>query len=324
MALSDLLIRIGVSYQGAKLERFTDHPLAIVIRQAWPREVKNLLGETIGQLQCKASAGQSKWTDSPWAAIFDPIITTGAESGYYPVYLFSKDFTGVSLVMGQGTNSVREEFGRGTQEILAMRAGLLRQRVPEFRKRFTEGPFSIKASANAGSDWDVSSAWGKTYSLSKIPDDKELGADLREMAALYRLATKRGGVDLSENLDSSAPIVEGSNSKAQLEGARRERFHLRIERQRNNNLVKDAKRIHGHLCQACGFSFGSIYGSDCADYIEAHHLTPLYLLEDDAPILTDPRTDFAVLCANCHRMIHRKGCPSLEEFKSSLSKPEAS
>ena len=28
--------------------------------------------------------------------------------------------------------------------------------------------------------------------------------------------------------------------------------------------------------------------------------------------------DFAILCANCHRMIHRYGCPSLEEFKKKI------
>ena len=28
--------------------------------------------------------------------------------------------------------------------------------------------------------------------------------------------------------------------------------------------------------------------------------------------------DFAILCANCHRMIHRYGCPSLEEFREKI------
>ena len=29
-------------------------------------------------------------------------------------------------------------------------------------------------------------------------------------------------------------------------------------------------------------------------------------------------SDFAILCANCHRMIHKYGCPSLEEFKDKI------
>ena len=63
-----------------------------------------------------------------------------------------------------------------------------------------------------------------------------------------------------------------------------------------------------------------MYGEMGAGYIEAHHLAPLHLLSGDGPVLINPKEDFAVLCANCHRMIHAMGCPSLEEFKTKLVK----
>lgn len=319
MALSEILATIGNSYGLAKLEGFGGHPLANLIRRDWPLSIAELL-LSHPDLEFKGSAGQGRWTDSPWAAIFDPIVTSSAETGYYPVFLFSESFQEVSLVMGQGTYEVRKEFGRGTLEILEMRAKLLRQRVPEFRKMFNEGPFPIKSSANAGDDWSFSSAWGKKYSISKLPSNEVLGKDLIGMVNLYRIATRRGGIELSDNSPEQDAGEEDSSSKAQLEGARREKLHFRVERLRNNKLSKEAKRIHGYKCQACDFSFESVYGTLGKDYIEAHHLVPLHALSGDGPVLTNPASDFAVLCANCHRMIHAMGCPTLEEFKAKILK----
>lgn len=323
MQLSEILATIGRGYEQSKLEDFKDNPLANMIRREWPLSIAELL-PSCSDLEFKGSAGQGRWSDSPWAAIFDPIVTSSAETGYYPVFLFSEGFQEVSLVMGQGTYEVRKEFGMGTLGILEMRAKLLRQRVPEFRQSFNEGPFPIKSSAHAGDDWSVSSAWGITYTISKLPTNEELSKDLLDMVNLYRIATKRGGIELSENSSERNANEEDSSSKAQLEGARQERLHLKVERLRNNKLSKEAKRIHGYVCQACGFSFESVYGSFGKNYIEAHHLVPLHTLSGDGPVLTNPKTDFAVLCANCHKMIHAMGCPTLEVFKSKLRVPAPS
>jgi hypothetical protein len=55
-------------------------------------------------------------------------------------------------------------------------------------------------------------------------------------------------------------------------------------------------------------------------YIEAHHLRPVATISAKNPVKRDPRTDFAVLCANCHRMIHRTKRPwDLKAFKKLLN-----
>ncbi|HUY24513.1 MAG TPA: hypothetical protein VMV09_04310 [Candidatus Saccharimonadales bacterium] len=42
-------------------------------------------------------------------------------------------------------------------------------------------------------------------------------------------------------------------------------------------------------------------------YIEAHHLVPLAEVAGrPEPRILDPATDFTVVCANCHRMLHRQ------------------
>lgn len=92
------------------------------------------------------------------------------------------------------------------------------------------------------------------------------------------------------------------------------REHKRIER--NRKLAEKAKKVHGYVCQACGFDFSKRYGEIGRTYIEAHHLTPLHTLKGERVSL-DPKKDFSVLCANCHRMIHRSEfVDRIEEFKA--------
>jgi Predicted restriction endonuclease len=103
-------------------------------------------------------------------------------------------------------------------------------------------------------------------------------------------------IDLTEN-DSEFP-----------EGKLVMRAHLR--RERNLALVKKAKQRflddHGSLyCEACGFSYVSKYKQAiAADFIEAHHMVPVSTLNDESVTKIE---DMAMLCADCHRMVHRFG-----------------
>jgi 5-methylcytosine-specific restriction protein A len=91
-------------------------------------------------------------------------------------------------------------------------------------------------------------------------------------------------------------------------------YHRKIER--NRTAAANAKKFHGTTCQACDLDFVKRYGTIGQGFIEAHHLKPISGLEEGVPVKYDVALDFAVLCANCHRMIHRTEDPSdLEGFK---------
>ena len=75
-------------------------------------------------------------------------------------------------------------------------------------------------------------------------------------------------------------------------------------RERNPQLVKKAKERfvneNGKLfCEACGYDFSKLYGFS---YAEAHHKKPLHLLKAGEKT---KESDFGILCANCHRAVHR-------------------
>ena len=79
--------------------------------------------------------------------------------------------------------------------------------------------------------------------------------------------------------------------------------------ERDSNVPKDAKkqrlREKGVLaCDVCEFDFSKIYGEHGIGYIEAHHTIPVSLMKKRG--LKTVITDIALVCANCHRMLHRK------------------
>ncbi|HEY7341086.1 MAG TPA: HNH endonuclease [Ktedonobacterales bacterium] len=86
--------------------------------------------------------------------------------------------------------------------------------------------------------------------------------------------------------------------------------------ERNPRLRARVIQMHGTRCQACGFSFRETYGEHGGDFIEVHHKRPISSY--GGVELVDPRTDMAVLCSNCHRMIHRNpsSCLSVEQLRA--------
>jgi hypothetical protein len=94
-------------------------------------------------------------------------------------------------------------------------------------------------------------------------------------------------------------------------------YRLHRQQERNPTAARRAKQHHGFRCQACEFDFQLAYGSLGEGFIEAHHLRPLASLEQGEVGVYNLAKDFAVLCANCHRMIHRTLDPSdLRSFKA--------
>jgi 5-methylcytosine-specific restriction enzyme A len=86
---------------------------------------------------------------------------------------------------------------------------------------------------------------------------------------------------------------------------------VHIQRERNQTLVEKKKKWvqekYGVLaCEVCGFDFEKVYGGIGKGFAECHHLIPLSQLMN---VTTTKLSDLAILCANCHRMVHRARPP---------------
>jgi len=92
------------------------------------------------------------------------------------------------------------------------------------------------------------------------------------------------------------------------EGRRVWKQHLKIER--SSKAAKEAKEMYrtAHSgrcpCELCKFDFSEKYGTIGEGFIEAHHKEPLHKLKS-GQLRNTQASDFLMLCANCHRMVHR-------------------
>ncbi|MBP6023537.1 HNH endonuclease [Ferruginibacter sp.] len=101
----------------------------------------------------------------------------------------------------------------------------------------------------------------------------------------------------SENDEEETTFPEG-----------KEKYHLHKTKERNRKLIAIAKEKYKSIspnmnCQVCKFSFVECYGELGANFIEAHHVFPISALTKETPIRIE---DLAMVCSNCHRMLHRK------------------
>lgn len=109
-------------------------------------------------------------------------------------------------------------------------------------------------------------------------------------------------------LDVAEAEVEAEEGRATL------RVHMRRERSRK--LIRDFKAsLASFACEACGDDMEAIYGELGTGYIEAHHKIPVAQIEEGQKTKL---SDLAVLCANCHRIIHRNGLMSVEALAAHL------
>ena len=107
----------------------------------------------------------------------------------------------------------------------------------------------------------------------------------------------------SMSLPPSSPDEEEDGEFA--EGSVLTRTHRLRER---NPLVTKKKKTQvlgetGKLkCTVCGFDFATVYGHLGKGFAECHHIKPVSEL---IPGEKTKLSDLSIICANCHRMIHR-------------------
>ncbi len=109
-----------------------------------------------------------------------------------------------------------------------------------------------------------------------------------------------------------ASVVEADTDRPdELIGLEGEELLSVVRHRRRERRLRQAKldeaRNHAALCcevPGCGFDFARAYGPLGVGFAEVHHLQPL---KDRAEPGETRLEDLAVVCANCHRMIHRHG-----------------
>lgn len=104
---------------------------------------------------------------------------------------------------------------------------------------------------------------------------------------------------------AESEIVIEDDESAFPEGRERFKQHRYLERDGKIARRAKARRLAetGKLeCEVCRIDFGARYGEVGKGFIEAHHKIPVSQLDGTKKTKID---DLALVCSNCHRMLHR-------------------
>ncbi|MDF2811082.1 MAG: endonuclease, partial [Microvirga sp.] len=134
---------------------------------------------------------------------------------------------------------------------------------------------------------------------------------LDEAASAIRLAVVEASVSLSDEALAGEYEAEEWGVRLSVH-LRRERDPAVVRLKKEAVLAKE-----GVLkCEVCDFDFATHYGVRGAGFIETHHRRPVSELKRGETTKAD---DLALVCANCHRMLHRgPRLLSIEELRSQL------
>jgi 5-methylcytosine-specific restriction protein A len=150
-------------------------------------------------------------------------------------------------------------------------------------------------------------------------DPSYQGAGLKRGAKLEEMIWKEFAADLprlhrtaeaiKRNYQSLSPSGDDEEGDPEDEEFTEGKVLLKLHkvRERNATLVKKKKQRvlekTGRLeCEVCSFDFYKSYGELGYGFAECHHILPVSSLTPDHQTKL---SDLVVICANCHRMLHR-------------------
>ena len=123
----------------------------------------------------KGGVGQfGNFAEIPWLGIFDKEITNGAQKGYYLVYLFNKDKTGVYLSLNQGWTSYNSRYGADVNKKAVENTKTLKEElksIMELPENFSFEGIELDAMSDMGRGYELTHICGKFYPTDKMPND---------------------------------------------------------------------------------------------------------------------------------------------------------
>ncbi len=303
MNLNEALKAVVENYEKARTQAFSkENPIYQTIIKEIPGKIVDLLGAKWSGLKVKGGVGTGNWAQVPWCCLLNSRVTTTPKKGIYVVYLFNIKYNKIYISLNQGTDSLNEEYGdKEYIDILQLRASLYKSKLNKYKDQLPLDNI-VNFRGRKADGYSAGHIIGIEYDAMNLPSDSKLVADLNVILEAYSSLFDNE----IEPLDEDDAELIASRYKT-IEEKKIYCLHRRIERK---SCVKEVKKIHGLKCECCGLNFEERYGKLGKGFIEVHHLIPLSSLKLGECKEYDPHKDFAVLCSNCHRMIHRQSDPS--------------
>lgn len=322
--MREALLEILGNYLSAKTGPFKGNPLANFIRNDASLAIRTKAA--IGpNYEIQGSAGQGNWAEIPWICIFDKQITTSAQKGYYIVYLFRSDMSGVYLSLNMGWTQFWKKYKPTAvaQRSISGTAGVCKGLLRSSLSDLSYEPISLLTNRDLGIGYELGHICGKFYSRSNVPVDNILVDDLRNLVGVYR--ELKG---LLKRKDITSLLGDWEAGEAQYKEAEDSRYQSEVERAKPQRMASTPQekpeyteergrkkwKTNPGIAKACIINssyecqvnpthqtFTSKVTNE--NYVEAHHLIPMEFQDKFAWSL-DVAANIIPICPNCHRLLH--------------------
>lgn len=157
----------------------------------------------------KVSFGQGAWAEVPNFALMDTRETERPSAGLYMVYLMRADASGLVLSLNQGSADLIFEAKGRVYDLLAARAGRVREALklePLREAGFTSNAIDLASTGQYPRAYAAGSIVAKTYAAGAIPSAEALMADLTVLHAAYQSVIPSSRLRLGEVGRAGGPV----------------------------------------------------------------------------------------------------------------------
>lgn len=160
-----------------------------------------------GRLNVQGRDGTGLKTFVPWVRIHSPELSPSAQSGWYAVYLFRADGSGVHLCISHG--STRFDGGdfkpRSREEAEGLMVWARRLIGLEAKSMGFEEGIDLSSKEKLSSAYERTTAYSLFYASGEIPDDERLALDAEKAVGLVGQLYR--AFELGKSPDSAPPEI---------------------------------------------------------------------------------------------------------------------
>jgi len=297
---------------------------ASVLSKVLPKILHKKAGIPKSKYKIQGSIGQGNPAEIPWICVFDLDITKSAQEGFYIVYLFSSDMSGVYLSLNQGWTQYEREYGTKEGRIEIKQNAKYAKTTLNSDQGFSYAPINLKATKSLGKGYELGNICSVYYDARDIPSDEELINDLRNLLGVYRELKGLAGPEI---LDIQGVINEDAFQVQIQKGKRKELKDGAIQKKekkqsssssswsRDANMAFTALDNANFRCENDQDHKTFISARTGTQFVEAHHLIPMEY-QGEFPVSIDVPENIISLCPNCHRAFHNSIISNQEKLIS--------
>jgi len=189
---------------------------ASIISKELPTLFHTKAGLPKSKYKIQGSIGQGNPAEIPWICVFDLDITKSAQDGFYIVYLFTSDMSGVYLSLNQGWTQYEREYGTKEGRIEIKKNATVSKKLLKSDQGFSYSPIDLKATKSLGKGYELGNICSVYYDANAIPPEEDLINDIRNLIGVYRELKGRVGsdiIDIKGQLDEDSFQIEIQKGK---------------------------------------------------------------------------------------------------------------